>query len=110
MVSQTPSGCGAGCGTAFTARNWPKVRSLGAVVTICGRIARRRFDASCEQQSTYTYLPFYSALQNMEMDKLISEVKRRSVLWNRAHSRHGDKVVLDKEWNEVAENTGFTSK
>lgn len=64
-----------------------------------------RRQSSFEKQ----YLPFYSAF-TMEMNNLIYEIKNREVLWNTSHPQHEDKVRLDKEWNKVAKNTGFTSK
>jgi hypothetical protein len=44
------------------------------------------------------------------MELLISEVQKRSVLWNKWHKKYRDRIVSDKEWNAVAEKTKMDSK
>ena len=41
---------------------------------------------------------------------LISEVQKRSALWNKRNPHYKDRVIVDKEWDFVAESTGFLSK
>ncbi|XP_044747560.1 uncharacterized protein LOC123308542 [Coccinella septempunctata] len=43
------------------------------------------------------------------MERLISEVKKRNVLWNRAHPRHKERGMIEREWDAVAKNTGLSS-
>ncbi|XP_017466883.1 PREDICTED: uncharacterized protein LOC108359498 [Rhagoletis zephyria] len=40
------------------------------------------------------------------MEILISEIRKRSVLWNKSHCRYKDRRSAEKEWNEVAKNVG----
>lgn len=55
---------------------------------------------------------FWSSPQlscNNKMECLIAEVQKRSILWNKKHPRFTDRIVADKEWDRVAQNTEFTS-
>jgi len=46
----------------------------------------------------------------MDVDKLISLVYVRTVLWDQGDSRHHNRYVLDKLWGEVAQELSSTSK
>lgn len=36
------------------------------------------------------------------MELLISEVQKRKVLWNKWDEKYRDRIIADKEWDEVA--------
>ncbi|CAI6374688.1 unnamed protein product [Macrosiphum euphorbiae] len=38
---------------------------------------------------------------------LISEVQKRSALWDKRNKKHRDRVVCDKEWSIVAKKTNL---
>lgn len=44
------------------------------------------------------------------MDMLISEVRKRELLWNRKNNDHRDRSLVDKEWEYVGEKVGISSK
>lgn len=44
------------------------------------------------------------------MDMLISEVRKRELLWNRKNRDHRDRALVDKEWEDVGEKVGVPSK
>ncbi|XP_028898061.1 uncharacterized protein LOC105215197 isoform X2 [Zeugodacus cucurbitae] len=41
------------------------------------------------------------------MEILISEIKKRGVLWNRSHCGYKDRRSAEKEWSEVAKKVGI---
>lgn len=44
------------------------------------------------------------------MELLISEVQKKSVLWNKFDKKYRDRIIADKEWNIVAKITNMDSK
>jgi len=44
------------------------------------------------------------------MELLISEVQKKSVLWNKYDKKYKDRFIADKEWNIVAKRTNMDSK
>lgn len=44
------------------------------------------------------------------MELLISEVQKKSVLWNKFDKKYRDRIIVDKEWNIVAKRTNMDSK
>jgi hypothetical protein len=44
------------------------------------------------------------------MDVLISEVQKRSVLWNKWEPKFKDRVVADRHWDSVSKELGMSSK
>ncbi|XP_072388793.1 uncharacterized protein [Diabrotica undecimpunctata] len=44
------------------------------------------------------------------MELLISEIKKRNMLWNQRNIRYKDRIYADKEWGYIAESTGFTKE
>jgi hypothetical protein len=50
-------------------------------------------------------------LFNMEScELLISEVQKRSALWNKLNNKYRDRLFCDKKWNIVAKKTNLDSK
>lgn len=49
---------------------------------------------------------------NMEQqtELLISEVQKKTVLWNKFDRKYRDRIIADKEWNIVAKRTNMDSK
>lgn len=45
-----------------------------------------------------------------KMDQLISEVQKRTVLWNKWDPKFKDRAVVDKEWDCVSKELGISSK
>lgn len=43
-------------------------------------------------------------------DLLISEVQKRSALWNKFDKKYKDRLVCDKEWTIVAKNIDLDSE
>ncbi|XP_022162527.1 uncharacterized protein LOC111028264 [Myzus persicae] len=39
------------------------------------------------------------------MELLISEIQKRNVLWNKWNKKYRDRLISDREWDEVAKNT-----
>lgn len=44
------------------------------------------------------------------MDLLISEVQKRSVLWNKWDPKFKDRVAVDRGWESVSKEVGMSSK
>jgi hypothetical protein len=43
------------------------------------------------------------------MELLIAEVQTRKVLWNKRDKKYKDRVISDKEWDEVVKITKMKS-
>ncbi|KAL1516321.1 hypothetical protein ABEB36_000240 [Hypothenemus hampei] len=46
----------------------------------------------------------------MDIEKLISEVFKRTPLWDKRDQNHHSRFILDKKWDEVAEHLNTTHK
>lgn len=44
------------------------------------------------------------------IELLISEVQKKSVLWNKFDKKYRDRITSDKEWNAVAKILKMVSK
>jgi len=44
------------------------------------------------------------------MELLISEIQKRNVLWNKWNKKYRDRLISDREWDEVVKNTKMDSK
>lgn len=44
------------------------------------------------------------------MELLISEVQKRSVLWDKWNKKYRDRMVCDREWDAIAKKTKMDSK
>ncbi|KAL4121420.1 hypothetical protein QTP88_013937 [Uroleucon formosanum] len=44
------------------------------------------------------------------MELLISEIQKRNVLWNKWNKKYRDRLISDREWDEVAKNTKMDTK
>lgn len=73
-------------------------------------IFRMRFVVRIENQnSLFLVVASCDSKVNFIMELLISEVQKRIVLWNKWDKKYRDRIIADKEWDEVAKMTKMKS-